>query len=1016
VLLVSVLGFLLASFPARNSDLWGHLASGRQLAQDGLSFGTASRLPEDLSVTPTWLSDLLGYGLYEVLGGPGLVFAKALLAAGLALLLLRVSWAGREWWVPAACTALALLAMSPQLLPQPATVSYLLLALTLWFLRPRGPIPAGTSGEPSGARGEDPARQAGPTWLPPWPLLPLFVLWANLDPWFVLGLAAVLLVSLGGALDALARAQKTRWVVIFGPLTSTLCLAAACLLNPSHLYAFALPAELRTIRPPAPALLSSPAGVACFLFLGLGGLLSFGLNGRSWSWRRFLPWLGLAVFGALQVRALPFFAVVAAPVLAWNVQDWLARHAGARRHAALAVAAAGRAATVVLGLVLVLGAWPGWLRSGPFEPPRWAAEPAPSLVRGAAATRRWHQEGKLGPDTRGLHLSPESARAFAWFCPEEQGVVNESLAAVIGNPDSADDWGGWMRTAGINHVIVYEPDRQRLFAVLDRLLADPEQWPLLYVEGDLAVFGWRDPRDGGRKDADPFRGLELDVNRLAFTHVADDQRAPRQPPDRGPEVRPFWEAFWKPAPPRPIDRDEAIRHAFQAEALRRSAPPRHLAAWEASQSAAVVGAAGGWAGPVDLLGARVRLALVRPQLPAPGAGIDTVPIPDLGALQLQKAFTRRRDDVPPALLYLTVRAGRRALAANPRDAQVQLILGECYLRLLYSTRERVWAAQMPELLQLRRAQASAAFNQALALKPDYAQAHLSLGGLYRDMGYLDLALDHLETYFKLAQKAGPAPGTDPRQFREEAAALREDLDRLAREVRDRQDAYEVAAKDAPVLERALQASRRGLAGKARQILMDSNVAAFGPPGMALELELLLRTGQTQEVRDWTGPEQEAALGAVNYHWLRAQALAASGNYALAEEECTQMVRALAVDPKTGQPVRYRQRMALLVGQTVLDEHPREASVPYLFERTYARTGFHQRVTGLARSLRQEADVTVLRGLLALEEGRVDEENGAAVDFRTALELYQDEAAAVSGAGLDFNGRPVAQGYLELLER
>src|SRR5260370_69250 len=62
----------------------------------------------------------------------------------------------------------------------------------------------------------------------------------------------------------------------------------------------------------------------------------------------------------------------------------------------------------------------------------------------------------------------------------------------------------------------------------------------------------------------------------------------------------------------------------------------------------------------------------------------------------------------------------------------------------------------------------------------------------------------------------------------------------------------------------------GLAGKARGILVGSDISAFGAAGMALELELLVRTGRAEEVRDWTAPEQEEAIGPV-YQWLRLQA-------------------------------------------------------------------------------------------------------------------------------------------------
>jgi hypothetical protein len=48
----------------------------------------------------------------------------------------------------------------------------------------------------------------------------------------------------------------------------------------------------------------------------------------------------------------------------------------------------------------------------------------------------------------------------------------------------------------------------------------------------------------------------------------------------------------------------------------------------------------------------------------------------------------------------------------------------------------------------------------------------------------------------------------------------------------------------------------------------------------------------------------------------------------------------------------------------------------------------------------------------LEEGDIDE---AEVMFRTALALWKDDAAATSGAGLDFASRAIAQGYLAWLE-
>ena len=129
VTLLAALAFLLASFPARNSDLWGHLAAGRLLAQGEFPLrgdvDVRSLFPGDQA----YLFDLLTYGLYSVVGGDGLMVCKALVAAGLALVLLRLGSAGHGWWISGVCSALALVALGPNFLLKPTTISYLMLGL-----------------------------------------------------------------------------------------------------------------------------------------------------------------------------------------------------------------------------------------------------------------------------------------------------------------------------------------------------------------------------------------------------------------------------------------------------------------------------------------------------------------------------------------------------------------------------------------------------------------------------------------------------------------------------------------------------------------------------------------------------------------------------------------------------------------------------------------------------------------------------------------------------------------------
>jgi tetratricopeptide (TPR) repeat protein len=347
------------------------------------------------------------------------------------------------------------------------------------------------------------------------------------------------------------------------------------------------------------------------------------------------------------------------------------------------------------------------------------------------------------------------------------------------------------------------------------------------------------------------------------------------------------------------------------------------------------------------------------------------------------------------------------LAVNPEDAEAYLVLGQSYLRLLADTRERAWGERLPELVKLRQAQASTALNQAIALKPDLAQAHLHLAWLYRATGCLDLALEHLRTYVELTHAAGPPRGVHDEPFPQPEARYQEQRNQLAQAVRDREDSYTAAAVRMRVLDRALLALQNGLAGKARDILLETDYAAFGGEGMALELELLLRTGRAKDVLKWLGPDQAAALGASAANALRVRALMALGDYALAREELNR------ASGEQSQGLRFRDLMALMVGQGVLDANPAPECLPSRAWQTFLMIQVGNRASLLAQSMRQEADLSVLRGLIALEEGDVDKAEAA---FRSALAWWKDEAAAASGSGLDFRGRVIAQQCLEWLER
>src|SRR5438270_205818 len=81
----------------------------------------------------------------------------------------------RSWWIPAVCTTLGFLAMSPRLLLQPTLISLLFLSLTLFILQKPQHL------EQDARRLESERRSPLAVY---WLLVPLFALWVNLDSWF----------------------------------------------------------------------------------------------------------------------------------------------------------------------------------------------------------------------------------------------------------------------------------------------------------------------------------------------------------------------------------------------------------------------------------------------------------------------------------------------------------------------------------------------------------------------------------------------------------------------------------------------------------------------------------------------------------------------------------------------------------------------------------------------------------------------------------------------------------------
>jgi len=389
MVLALLLVFFLTSFAIRNSDFWMHLASGRLYAHGQLNFGHDPFSYTNAGTYWTnhsWLFDLLVYGLTALLGGPEsavagtvLVIVKAGLLTLLAWVMLRTRRFEQGLWIPAVCTVVAFLAMSTLSQLRPTLVSFIFLGLTLYILqRPQHQEPAG--------RRKTGAKKAP---LASYWLLPLlFVLWVNLDSWFVLGPATVALYLLGQVLQQVLDPVRTGIDAPEPKQIRTLALVlvvglAACLLNPHHYHAFALPSSLALglggvlegdplLRPAYAAPFQAqyfqsvvnPVGLAYYVLVaaGIGSfVVSFSTSRRFW---RLLIWLAFFLLSLYQVRNMPYFAVVAAPITALNFQDFVSARFGTVPHLTRGWkwwSLGGRLATLALGVLLLALVWPGWV-------------------------------------------------------------------------------------------------------------------------------------------------------------------------------------------------------------------------------------------------------------------------------------------------------------------------------------------------------------------------------------------------------------------------------------------------------------------------------------------------------------------------------------------------------------------------------------------------------------------------------------------------------------------------------
>jgi hypothetical protein len=917
VALVLLFAFLAASFPVRNSDFWQHLATGRLIARGEYEVG---RDPFTFTaegvrwVNHSWLYDLVLYLIHGVgeRGGAALIVLKGLAVAALAGVLLVLSRnPGQRWLIAGACTAVAMLAMGPRLLFQPVVLSYLFLGLTLLVVRwPHLRPPPENPKAP---------RSYGAFWLLPG----LFALWVNCDQWFFLGPVAAGLYWLGEYLQDALSTERRRprdpaelrtlgYAVLAG--------VAACLLNPHHVFAFTLPAQLgvgdaaAAVKndPQLKLLFVSPLdgawwtptqglsapGIAYVVLLA-AGVVSFTLAYNTLRWHRVLLFVAFGLLSIYHARAIPFFAVVAGPITALNFLDYLSATFGGevepdrlRERWTL-----GRAAALAAALALVVCTVPGWTQARPYETRHvgWQLAPDASLERTCKQIARWRADGFLAKDARWFNVSPEVVNYMAWYCPGERGFFDLRLALFDGSAQDYEDAradllgkkaqsqaqpdqpqvltsGAWREIFAkhkIDYAIIYTSDTYALQPALVIQLRKPDTWTLCRLDGHTLVSGWNKDAEARRRN----EPLKLDVDARAFGPKAE--RAPRWRPERAGVRFEWYMALWQAPPPRQPEVDDAAMYHFYLDFQKQLWQEREIARGRRVQRVLPVLAA---AGPGALA------ALTDPRSPLFNKDFAPEPTPS------------------PAPLYLALRDLRRGLRANPDDARAYLELGKVYFDLFwqYAAEWRAaGGAGFHHVAVVRLTQTAWALNKAIQLDPDLEEAYHYLaewcrlgreqrvptlidGSIGGGIAYLDVELRLRREQLRIAREnAGRAAArvaeAESSEVQEQLARRAEDsvkaleqvVDKLNDQVTQQQNQLEVQAANKSVVERARLALQLGLADEALSVLQkasdkDKYVGEGNksyPLGAVLQAKILLSLGQIEDVRrQVVEPDQDLGWG------------------------------------------------------------------------------------------------------------------------------------------------------------
>jgi tetratricopeptide (TPR) repeat protein len=847
MLAVLLLAFIVAAVRINTSAIWSHLKAGELIAaqaapltSDPFSYsqpgarwvdvpwlfqlGHASvfKLVRDLVPTDP-VDPTANRAAAEQIAVGVLIALNALARLLTAYLLLRIRRPGPGLWWTALCATIALGAIlgpfgvvlgglaGPGVVG-PSTWGLLLLALEMLLLH----------------RAYNEGRRG-----PLYGLVPLFLLWANLDDSFFLGLlilaaavigrildgpvAAVLIQPIEPEVDDAGLDGKEPEPVPVKPIAPTaglavlgLC-AAVCLANPStfRIFAAVLTPVFQLFGPETDFVTvdqlsyfgkgirqQAPADwywwTVSYLLMVAAGLASFLLNAQRFAWSRFLPFAVASVCWGVFIRFGPEFAIVFATVLSLNGQEWYQDRFGVRGRLGAgwtAWSTGGRLITLAALFFFVAVGITGWRKSAddprfgfsfdanefPFEAAEYLARRED--IKGNVLNTTISQGDALiwkAYPTRKTFLDGR-AHLFPRELLDEHHQLRNAL-----RDDDVSAWKPELDKYGITAVMIESSGAPNTYR---RLMQSPN-WIPFYDDGRVVMFG---RADAAEPDLTAFRNNRLE-----------------------PDLRAFKVSEPVPSADRPPTPTSWIDEIFQNRLLGR--PQSHT------------NAANRW-----LQGASLD--------------VDQPVIPD------------------PARCLLAIREARTALAKSPDDFVAYRLLNAAY-RLL-TLQETAILGGIPltpenqarisrlnpniEILNTRFRQRVTALNYAIQTTPpprtpearrELQALNLELFQLFLQAGYNDLARDRLQLALEPSDPSDYAP--------EQKVQLQQQLDQLNQRVKQIEDNLIdlQAERQAGPIEKAGFARSQGAPGLALAELEEADRGNMGPAVVKPQLvDLYCNTGQ-----------------------------------------------------------------------------------------------------------------------------------------------------------------------------